>query len=38
VLGAGLTAWRLWPQPEAGAPPPRVVPLTALNGNEGVRG
>jgi serine/threonine protein kinase len=35
VLIAGLTAWRLWPQPEAEAPPPRVMPFTALNGNEG---
>ena len=35
VLVAGLTAWRLWPHPEAEAPPLRVVPLTALNGNEG---
>ena len=35
MLVAGLTAWRLWPHPEAEAPPLRVVPLTALNGNEG---
>ena len=35
VLVAGLTAWRLWPHPEAEAPPLRVVPLTALNGQRG---
>ena len=35
VLVAGLTAWRLWPHPEAEVPPLRVMPLTALNGNEG---
>jgi serine/threonine protein kinase len=34
VLVAGLIAWRLWPHPETEAPPLRVVPLTALNGQE----
>jgi Tol biopolymer transport system component/predicted Ser/Thr protein kinase len=34
VLVAGFTAWRFWPHPETEAPPLRVVPLTALAGNE----
>ncbi len=28
-------AWLLWSRREASAPPPQVVPLTALNGSEG---
>ncbi len=34
VLVSGLAAWWLWRHPEGEAPPLRVVPLTALNGQE----